>query len=93
MWEAGHRDKPCGQLIAPTVKMKRAVRSLATVIGAWLIATFSIRVVPIVFLGALRSKMPFDMVSVLAVVVVFAWVQVGAWPFDPTMKLLSYGDI
>jgi hypothetical protein len=86
MWEAGHRDKPCGQLEARTIKMKRTVRSLATVIGAWLIATFSIRVVPVVFLGVLRSKMPFDMVSVLAVVVVFVWVQVGVWPFDPAIK-------
>jgi hypothetical protein len=66
--------------------MKRTARSSATVIGALLIATFSIRVVPVVFLGALRSKMPFDMVSVLAVVVVFAWVQVGVWPFDPAVK-------
>jgi hypothetical protein len=66
--------------------MKRTVRSLATVIGAWLIATCSIRVVPVVFLGVLRSKMPFDMVSVLAVVVVFVWVQVGVWPFDPAIK-------
>jgi hypothetical protein len=86
MWEAGHRDKPCGQLKARTIKMKRTIRSLATVIGAWLIATFSIRVIPVAFLGVLRSKMPFDMVSVLAVVVVFVWVQVGVWPYDPTIK-------
>ena len=64
--------------------MKRTVRSLVTVFGVWLIATFSIRVVPVVFLGALRSKMPFDMVSVLAVVVVSVWVQLGVWPFDPS---------
>jgi hypothetical protein len=53
-------------------------------IGDWLIATISIRVVPVVFLGALRSKMPFDMVSVFAVAVVFVWVKVGVWPFDPS---------
>jgi hypothetical protein len=64
--------------------MKRTVGSFATVIGAWLVATISIRVVPVVFFGALRSKMPFDMVSVLAVVVVFVWVQIGVWPFDPS---------
>jgi hypothetical protein len=63
--------KPCGQPKVRTITVKRTVRSIATVIGAWLIATFSIRVVPVVFLGALPSKMPFDMVSVFAVAVVF----------------------
>jgi hypothetical protein len=64
--------------------MKRTVRSLAAVIGAWLITTFSIGAGPVVFLGARRSNMPFDVVSVLAIVVVFVWVQTGVWPFDPS---------
>jgi hypothetical protein len=59
--------------------------------GNWcLIATFGIRVVPVVFLGVVRSKMPFDMVSVVAVVVVFVWVQVGVWHSDLAIKRSYY---